>query len=101
MYSIVASSNVNYDDWANLSHLLADSYQLTAFSLSGASFGTKFEGLKVSMGLPKEIAGPFRTGSVEIIMWGWLGAANYRVIVANDVDRFLSAGAFSEVAFLE
>ena len=58
--------------------------------LNGASFGTKFEGLKVSMGLSKEIAGLFHTGSVGIIMSGWLGAANYGVIVANDVDKFLS-----------
>jgi hypothetical protein len=45
------------------------------------------------MGLPKEIPGLFHTGSVGIIMSGWLGAANYGVIVANDVDKFLSAGA--------
>jgi hypothetical protein len=25
-------------------------------------------------------------------MSGWLGAANYGVIVAHDVDKFLSAG---------
>jgi phytoene dehydrogenase-like protein len=60
--------------------------------LNGASFGTKFEGLKISMELPKEIAGLFHTGSVGIIMSGWLGAANYGVIVANDVDKFLSGG---------
>lgn len=127
MYSIVASSNANYDDWANLSeeeyhaskedliqrtldalekyvpkirdkvdHLEAatpKTFQKYTLHLSGASFGTKFEGLKVSMGLPKEIAGLFHTGSVGIIMSGWLGAANYGVIVANDVDKFLSAGA--------
>jgi hypothetical protein len=45
------------------------------------------------MGLHKEIPGLFHTGSVGIIMSGWLGAANYGVIVANDVDKFLSAGA--------
>ena len=126
MYSIVASSNANYDDWANLSeeeyhaskedliqrtlnalekyipkirekidHLEAatpKTFQRYTLHLSGASFGTKFEGLKVSMGLPKEIPGLFHTGSVGIIMSGWLGAANYGVIVANDVDKFLSAG---------
>ena len=126
MYSIVASSNANYDDWANLSeeeyraskeeliqrtldalekyvpkirdkvdHLEAatpKTFQKYTLHLSGASFGTKFEGLKVSMGLPKEIPGLFHTGSVGIIMSGWLGAANYGVIVANDVDKFLSAG---------
>ena len=126
MYSIVASSNANYDDWANLSeeeyhsskeeliqrtldalekyvpkirdkvdHLEAATprtFQRYTLHLSGASFGTKFEGLKVSMGLPKEIPGLFHTGSVGIIMSGWLGAANYGVIVAHDVDKFLSAG---------
>src|SRR4030043_629040 len=127
MYSFVASSNANYDDWANLSeeeyraskedliqrtlsalekyvpkirdkidHLEAatpKTFQRYTLHLAGASFGTKFEGLKVSMGLHKEIAGLFHTGSVGIIMSGWLGAANYGVIVANDVDKFLSAGA--------
>jgi len=127
MYSIVASSNANYDDWANLSeeeyhsskeeliqrtldalekyvpkirdkvdHLEAatpKTFQRYTLHSSGASFGTKFEGLKVSMGLPKEIPGLFHTGSVGIIMSGWLGTANYGVIVAHDVDKFLSAGA--------
>ena len=127
MHSIVASSNANYDDWANLSekeyrdskeeliqrtldalekyvpgvrhkvdHLEAatpKTFQRYTHHLSGASFGTKFEGLKVSMGLPKEIPGLFHTGSVGIIMSGWLGAANYGVIVAHDVDKSLSAGA--------
>jgi all-trans-retinol 13,14-reductase len=124
MYSVVASSNANYDDWANLSQeeYLASkeklvqrtldalekyvprirdkvgyleaatpkTFQRYTLHLNGASFGTKFEGLKVSMGLPKEIPGLFHTGSVGIIMSGWLGAANYGVIVANDVDKFLS-----------
>jgi phytoene dehydrogenase-like protein len=56
----------------------------------GASFGTKFEGLQVSFDLPGEIAGLYHAGSVGIIMSGWLGAANYGVIVANKVDAFLS-----------
>jgi phytoene dehydrogenase-like protein len=127
MYSIVASYNASYDDWANLSeeeyrnskedliqrtlnalekyipkirdkidHMEAatpKTFQRYTLHLSGASFGTKFEGLKVSMGLPKEIPGLFHTGSVGIIMSGWLGTANYGVIVANDADKFLSAGA--------
>ena len=126
MYSIVASSNADYDDWATLSeeeyrsskhqliqrtlnaleryvpkirdkidHLEAatpKTFQKYTLHLGGASFGTKFEGLKASMGLPKEISGLFHTGSVGIIMSGWLGAANYGVIVANDVDKFLLAG---------
>lgn len=53
------------------------------------SFGTKFEGLKVSQDLPKQVPGLFHAGSVGIIMSGWLGAANYGVIVANEVDRYL------------
>ena len=56
---------------------------------SGTSFGTKFEGLKISMGLPAQVGGLFHTGSVGIIMSGWLGAANYGVIVANNVDKYL------------
>lgn len=59
--------------------------------LNGATFGTKFEGLKFSQGLPKELPGLFHTGSVGIIMSGWLGAANYGVIVANEVDKYLQA----------
>lgn len=55
----------------------------------GASFGTKFEGLEVSRGLPDQIAGLYHAGSVGIIMSGWLGAINYGVIVANDVDSYL------------
>jgi phytoene dehydrogenase-like protein len=124
MCSIVASSNANYEDWANLSEpeyrtakndliqrtldaferyvpdirsrvdyleaATPRTFQRYTLHAAGASFGTKFEGLKVSMGLPKEIPGLFHTGSVGIIMSGWLGAANYGVIVANDVDKYLS-----------
>ncbi len=126
MFSVVASTNANYDDWVNLSeqeyrdskqaliqrtldclekyipgirakidHLEASTprtFQRYTLHLDGASFGTKFEGLKVSMELPRQISGLFHTGSVGIIMSGWLGAANYGVIVANDVDKFLSTG---------
>jgi phytoene dehydrogenase-like protein len=55
----------------------------------GASFGTKFEGLAVSRALPEQIRGLYHAGSVGIIMSGWLGAINYGVIVANDVDGYL------------
>ncbi len=123
MYSIVASTNANYDDWADLSeeNYQRDKKRLIDTSidalekyipdirrkidyieaatprtfkhytrhLRGASFGTKFEGLKVSMELPKQIGGLFHTGSVGIIMSGWLGAVNYGVIVANNVDKHL------------
>ena len=57
--------------------------------LQGSSFGTKFEGLVVSRGLPEQIRGLYHAGSVGIIMSGWLGAINYGVIVANEVDAFL------------
>jgi phytoene dehydrogenase-like protein len=55
----------------------------------GASFGTKFEGLAVSRALPEQVKGLYHAGSVGIIMSGWLGAINYGVIVANDVDALL------------
>ena len=55
----------------------------------GSSFGTKFEGLAVSRSLPEQIPGLYHAGSVGIIMSGWLGAINYGVIVANDVDSYL------------
>jgi phytoene dehydrogenase-like protein len=58
--------------------------------LQGASFGTKFEGLKVSQTLPEQVHGLFHAGSVGIIMSGWLGALNYGVIVANEVDKCLT-----------
>lgn len=58
--------------------------------MNGATFGTKFEGLKYSMNIGQQIGGLFHTGSVGIIMSGWLGAANYGVITANEADRFLS-----------
>jgi phytoene dehydrogenase-like protein len=123
MYSIVASTNANYEDWASLPD---DEYRASKQDLidstidslekyvpgarkiidyaeaatprtfkrytlheQGASFGTKFEGLKISMGLNNEIPGLFHTGSVGIIMSGWLGAANYGVIASNDVDKYL------------
>jgi phytoene dehydrogenase-like protein len=127
MFSVVASTNANYEDWASLSEeeyraakenliqrtlntlekyvpnirdkvdyleaATPKTFQRYTLHLNGASFGTKFEGLKISMGLPKEILGLFHTGSVGIIMSGWLGAANYGVIIANNVDKFLSIGA--------
>ena len=51
-----------------------------------SSFGTKFEGLKVSKELPEQIEGLFHAGSVGIIMSGWLGAINYD---AGRRNRFL------------
>ncbi len=124
-YTIVASMNSRYDDWATLDE---ETYQQEKQSLiarsindlekylpgvrskidwseaatprtfnsytlhtQGTSFGTKFEGLDISRSISKEVAGLFHVGSVGIIMSGWLGAINYGVIVANDVDVFLRA----------
>ncbi|MEN9635719.1 MAG: hypothetical protein RL077_4123 [Verrucomicrobiota bacterium] len=56
---------------------------------SGTSFGTKFEGLKVSMELPDNLTGLYHAGSVGIIMSGWLGTINYGVIIANRIDKAL------------
>jgi len=58
--------------------------------IGGTSFGTKFEGLKVSMDLPNQLHGMYHAGSVGIIMSGWLGTINYGVIVADKVDRTLA-----------
>tara|TARA_B100000683_G_scaffold262829_1_gene290463 strand:+ start:133 stop:1557 length:1425 start_codon:yes stop_codon:yes gene_type:complete len=58
----------------------------------GSSFGTKFEGLDISMNMHKEIDGLFHSGSVGIIMSGWLGAANYGVIQSHEVEAFLEKG---------
>jgi phytoene dehydrogenase-like protein len=69
--------------------------------VNGASFGTKFEGLAVSRALPQQITGLYHAGSVGIIMSGWLGAMNYGVIVANEVDSQLmnsSVGSYVHVA---
>ncbi len=67
------------------------SVEFYTLSEMGTSFGTKFEGLKVSMELPQQISGLFHAGSVGIIMSGWLGTANYAVIVSNQADKYLQA----------
>jgi phytoene dehydrogenase-like protein len=55
----------------------------------GAAFGTKFEGLRPSMTISGQVGGLFHTGSVGIIMSGWLGTVNYGVMVANEADKYL------------
>ena len=52
----------------------------------------------VSRALPQQIAGLYHAGSVGIIMSGWLGAMNYGVIVANEVDSQLMGAAIPTVA---
>jgi phytoene dehydrogenase-like protein len=64
-------------------------FQFYTQAPSGTSFGTKFEGLKYSLSIHDEVKGLFHAGSVGIIMSGWLGAANYGVIVANKADAWL------------
>jgi phytoene dehydrogenase-like protein len=59
--------------------------------LGGTSFGTKFEGLKVSMEISEKLPGVYHAGSVGIIMSGWLGTINYGVIIANKIDKALFA----------
>ena len=122
-YTIVASMNANYGDWADLE---PDEYQQAKQAMierclvdleryipdirnkidtvesatprtfnrytlhtRGTSFGTKFEGLDVSRSLHKTLPGLYHVGSVGIIMSGWLGAINYGVIAAHDVDGYL------------
>jgi phytoene dehydrogenase-like protein len=63
---------------------------------AGATFGTKFEGLQVSMDFPKQIEGLYHAGSVGIIMSGWLGTINYGVIVANEVDSSMFSRTYAE-----
>jgi len=122
-YSIVSSTNANWEDWKHLddeayerekTRLIEDTIQRLEDYLpdvrgkihhteaatprtfafytqhpDGTSFGTKFEGLQVSMELSNELRGLYHAGSVGIIMSGWLGAANYGAIAANKIDGFL------------
>jgi phytoene dehydrogenase-like protein len=74
-------------DWAEAA--TPRTFQHYTAHVEGASFGTKFEGLAVSRALPQQVRGLYHAGSVGIIMSGWLGAINYGVIVANDVDALL------------
>jgi len=79
---------------AKIDHVEAATPRTFAFYTqhpAGTSFGTKFEGLAVSMELPEQVHGLFHAGSVGIIMSGWLGAANYGAITANKVDALLCA----------
>ncbi len=122
-YTVVASMNGNYDDWASLDkeaykaakqamieRCFVDleryipgirtkvdwveaatprTFNRYTLHTRGTSFGTKFEGLGISRSIFKAVPGLFHVGSVGIIMSGWLGAINYGVIVANDVDGYL------------
>lgn len=124
-YTVVASMNGNYDDWAGLDEqaygqakeamvercfkdleryipgirakvdtvesATPKTFNRYTLHTRGTSFGTKFEGLDISRSIFKEVGGLFHVGSVGIIMSGWLGAINYGVIVANDVDAYVRA----------
>jgi len=74
-------------DWTEAATPRTVEFYTTHFG--GTSFGTKFEGLKVSMDLPEKLPGLYHAGSVGIIMSGWLGTINYGVIVANKIDKSL------------
>ncbi len=122
-YTVVASMNADFEDWAGLDEetyarekeamvercfvdleryipgirdkvdtiesATPKTFNRYTLHTRGTSFGTKFEGLDISRSIFKEIPGLFHVGSVGIIMSGWLGAINYGVIVANDVDAHL------------
>ncbi len=122
-YTVVASMNANYADWADLDEqaygrakeemvercfddleryipgirdkvdtiesATPQTFNRYTLHTEGTSFGTKFEGLDISRTIFKEVGGLFHVGSVGIIMSGWLGAINYGVIVANDVDAYV------------
>jgi len=124
-YTVVASMNSRYEDWASLTpdeykaakknmeeravealekyipgarekldHIESATpltFKRYALHGGGSSFGTKFEGLEPSMKLCEHLPGLFHAGSVGIIMSGWLGAANYGVIVANNVEKYIGA----------
>ncbi len=124
-YTVVASMNSRYEDWAGLSKeqyaqakqkmiettldalnkyipgirqridyveaATPKTFEHYTLHGGGSSFGTKFEGLEVSLGIPEQVGGVFHTGSVGIIMSGWLGAANYGVIVAHNIDKYLNS----------
>jgi len=122
-YTVVASMNGNFADWAALDpeayrqakedmvercfkdleryipgirdkvdtieSATPKTFNRYTLHTEGTSFGTKFEGLDISRTIFKEVGGLFHVGSVGIIMSGWLGAINYGVIVANDVDAYV------------
>jgi len=122
-YTIVASMNSWYDDWAGYTpqeyklakeRMIEDTldglekyvpnirdivdyteaatpktFHRYTLHREGASFGTKFDGLQFSMNLCQQVSGLYHTGSVGIIMSGWLGAVNYGVMVANEADKYL------------
>ena len=126
-YTIVASTNALWEDWANLSEegykaaketlkqrtltalerfvphavdkiawievATPRTFQRYTQHWEGSSFGTKFEGLKISMELSQHVRGLYHAGSVGIIMSGWLGTVNYGVITADKVDQYLRTRA--------
>ncbi len=93
--SIVALEQFVPDIRSKLDHVEAATPRTINYytrHMGGTSFGTKFEGLRVSMELPEQLPGLYHAGSVGIIMSGWLGTINYGVIVANKVDKYLASG---------
>ncbi len=68
----------------------ADVPALHASTWKGPASARSSKGWPSAARFPQQIAGLFHAGSVGIIMSGWLGAMNYGVIVANDVDSLLA-----------
>src|SRR3989442_2885370 len=76
---------------AKIDHLEASTprtFEYYTRHVAGASFGTKFEGLKISQNLPKQIGGLLHAGSLGIIMFGLLGGINYRGILADEDGKY-------------
>ncbi len=57
--------------------------------VGGASFGTKYGGHRYSDALPQQVHGLFHTGSVGIIMSGWLGSINHGILTAHEVEKYM------------
>src|SRR3989442_2139231 len=66
---------------AKIDHLEASTprtFEYYTRHVAGASFGTKFEGLKISQNLPKQIGGVFHPGSPGVLISAGRGPPNYR-----------------------
>jgi phytoene dehydrogenase-like protein len=75
-------------DWLEIA--TPRTFKRYALHHGAASYGTKFEGLRVSRELlPEAIPGLFHAGSVGIVMSGWVGTVNYGAMVAERVHRYV------------
>lgn len=55
----------------------------------GAIYGTKYEGIALADRIPQEIPGLFYSGSVGLLMSGWLGTLLRGLTVSDDVDTYI------------